>query len=334
MLKNGEGQMKFSCSAMARRAAIVIVAAFAAAVPQLADAQNAPLAGTWNFVPDRSTFTPGPARYKSMTLTLSESSDMTLDGVDAQGKPVKLTYPAVTDGKPHPVTGIDAFDTVSWSRFSDTIATYSFLKRKSNVVLGSRSLSPDGNIITLNEKTFDTNGKQTGTAVMIFAKPGFELASVTAPRPAAPPAVVPTTTPDEDAGAAAMAKNDADGAIAAFTAAIDKKDKIASPVYDHIMRGLAYAKKGLNEQALADFDAAVTLKPDDKDARFRRGGTRVLLKQYDGAVEDLNVAIGEGSTNALAYSLRGFAYDTLGRYNDGNADQAKACELSMEFCKK
>ena len=181
--KNGEGQMNFTCSAFARRAAIVILAAFAAALPQIVIAQSDPLAGTWNFVPARSTFTPGPARYKSATLTFSNSgeSQMTVEGVDAQGKPVKATYPAVADGKPHPVTGMAAFDTVSWSRFSDTITTYAYLRRKSNVILGSRSLSPDGNILTFNEKTFDDKGKQTGTAVMIFAKPGFELASVTPP---------------------------------------------------------------------------------------------------------------------------------------------------------
>jgi hypothetical protein len=324
--------MKFS--ATARRAAIAIVAAFAAAIPHFAAAQSDPLAGTWNFVPERSNFMPGPARYKSMTLTYSASGDMTLDGVDAQGKPVKLTYPGIADGKPHAVSGTDAFDTVSWSKFSDTIATYSFLKRKSNVVLGSRSLSPDGNIMTFSEKTFDTNGRQTGTAVMTFAKPGFETASATAPKPPPPPVVVPTTTPDEDTGTAALAKNDADGAIAAFTLAIDKKDKIASPVYDHVMRGLAYSKKGMTEQAYADFDAAVMLKPEDKDARFRRGGTRVLMKQYDGAIEDLTVAIGDGSTNASAYSLRGFAYDSVGQYNNGNADEEKACELDKSLCKK
>ena len=168
--------MNFTRSAFARRAAVVVLAAFGAALPQIVIAQSDPLAGTLNFVPARSTFTPGPAPYKSATMTFSNSgeSQMTLEGVDAQGKPVKVTLPGVVDGKPHPVTGVAAFDTVSWSRFSDTITTYAYLRRKSNVILGSRSLSPDGNVLTFNEKTFDDKGKQTGTAVMVFAKPGFE----------------------------------------------------------------------------------------------------------------------------------------------------------------
>ena len=169
--KNGEGQTNLLRSAFVRRAAIVILAAFAAGLPQIVIAQSDPLTGTFNFVPGRSTFTPGPARYKSMTMTFSGSGDVTLEGVDARDKPVKVTYTAVADGKPHPVTGVDAFDTVSWSRFNDTITTYAYLKRKSNVILGSRSLSADGNVLTFNEKTFDEKGKQTGTAVMVFAKP-------------------------------------------------------------------------------------------------------------------------------------------------------------------
>src|SRR5258708_1793299 len=222
-------------SALARRTAVMILAAFGAAFPQIAAAQSDPLTGTFNFVPARSTFTPGPARYKSMTLTFSGSGDMTLEGVDAQGKPVKATYTAVPDGKPHPVAGMDAFDTVSWSRFSDTIATYAYLKRKSNVALGSRSLSADGNVLTFNEKTFDEKGKQTGTAVMVFAKPGFEVASATPPRAAPPAPVTPQSalTPDEIAAAAALQKDAADGAITALTRPIDRK---TNPLYDHGMR--------------------------------------------------------------------------------------------------
>ena len=324
------------CSAFARRAAIVMLAtsgaALGVALPQTVLAQGMPVTGTFNFVPERSTFT-GPVRYKSAALTLT-ADQATIEGVDAQGKPIKLVLPAATDGKPHPVAGVPEFDTVTWSRFSDTIATYAYLRRKSNVILGSRALSYDGNILTFNEKVFDDKGKQTGTATMIFAKPGFETASATPPRPAAAPAVLPTTTPDEDAGAAALAKDDADAAIAAFTKAIDKKDPIASPAYDHVMRGLAYTKKNQYEQALADFDMAIMLKPDDTDAHFRRGAARAVMKNYQGTIDDLSVVIDAGTTNAVAYSVRGFAYDALGQYNNGNADQDKACMLNMEFCKK
>ena len=328
--------MNFTRSAFARRAAIVILAAFAAALPQIVIAQSNPLFGTFNFVPARSTFMPGPARYKSATLTFSDSgeSQMTIEGVDADGKPVKATYAAVVDGKPHPVTGVAAFDSVSWSRFSDTIATYAYMKRKSNVILGSRSLSPDGNTLTFNEKTFDDKGKQTGTAVMIFAKPGFEVASVAPPRPAAAPAVVVPSGPtaDETAGVAALEKDDADGAIAAFTRAIDKKDKDADLHYDYVMRGVALGKKNKYEQALADFDAALKLKPDDADARFRRGAMRFELKQYQGTIEDITAAIQANDQNGAAYRMRGFSRNMLDQRTEGAADNDKACSLNKDLC--
>ena len=324
--------MNLPRSAFVRHAAVAILAAFAALLPQIVIAQSVPLTGTFNFVPGRSNFTPGPARYKSLTMTFSASGDMTLEGVDARDKPVKMTYTVVADGKPHAVAGVDAFDTVSLSRFSDSITTYAYLKRKSNVVLGSRSLSADGNVLTFSEKTFDEKGKQTGTAVMVFAKPGFEVATVTPPRVVPPPApVAPQSalTPDEMAAATALEKDDTDGAITLLSRAIDKK---SNPLYDFVMRGVAYAKKGQQEQALADFDSAVKTKPDDADARFRRGGTRFQLKQYEGVIEDMNVVIQADEKNGPAYRMRGFSYNMLDQHAKGDPDNEKACELNKDLC--
>ncbi|HYK80838.1 MAG TPA: hypothetical protein VEU95_14485 [Micropepsaceae bacterium] len=46
------------------------------------------------------------------------------------------------------------------------------------------------------------------------------------------------------AAATALEKDDADGAIALLKRAIDKK---SNPLYDYVMRGVAYAKKGQQE---------------------------------------------------------------------------------------
>ena len=97
---------------------------------------------------------------------------------------VRVLYPLATT---RPAAPNLTRSPVSWSRFNDAITTYAYLKRKSNVILSSRSLSADGNVLTFSEKTFDEKGKQTGTAVMVFAKPGFEVATVTPPRVVTPP---------------------------------------------------------------------------------------------------------------------------------------------------
>ena len=93
----------------AQRAAVVILAAVGAALPQIVTAQGEALVGKWILVPERSKATPGPARYKEMTITFSAAGkgfSKTIEGVDASGKAVKGTAEVVADGKAHPVTGI------------------------------------------------------------------------------------------------------------------------------------------------------------------------------------------------------------------------------------
>jgi tetratricopeptide (TPR) repeat protein len=330
--------MSFIRSVFAQRAAVAILAALGAALPQIVAAQSDPLAGTWNFVPARSTATPGPVRYKSMTLTFSDTAQgqMTLEGVDAQDKPVKGTFMAIPDGKPHPVSGISDYDSGSWSKFNDATTTYSYTRRKTNIILGSRTLSPDGHILTFNEKAFDDKGKQLSISVMIFAKPGFEMASATPPpaaaQQAAPIVVQPRVPPDEIAGTAAMQKGDTDAAIAAFTRVIDSNDKDATLNYDHTARGVAYLKKNMTDQALADFDAAIMVKSDDADARWRRANIRVQRMQYAAAIEDLSVVVQVDAMNADAFRLRGFLNFQLSKNVEGAADNEKACSLNMALC--
>jgi tetratricopeptide (TPR) repeat protein len=327
--------MKFSNSVFARRAVVVVLAAIGAVAPQMAIAQKNPLVGTWNLVPEKSTATPGSIRYKSMTITIPDPTVMNVEGVDAQGKPVKGTYQAVVDGKPHPITGIPAYDTGSWTRFNDNTTTFTYNKGKNIAALGNRVLSPDGSTLTIREQIYDGNGKQTVVQVLVFRNPDVQVASVPPPVAAAPviaPPVQSGPSPDEAAGMAALEKGDADAAIAAFTRSLDKSDKGPNAVYDHVSRGVAYAKKGQNDQALADFDAAVKLKPDDTDALFRRGGARLTLEQYPGAIEDFTAVIKADEMHALAYRLRGFIYNKLGDDKNAGADYDKACALNKEYC--
>ncbi|HXI99781.1 MAG TPA: tetratricopeptide repeat protein [Micropepsaceae bacterium] len=327
--------MNFTRSAFARRAAVVMLAAFAAVLPQMVSAQSSPLVGTWNFIPEKST---GPARYKSMTLTFSDPAVMNVDGVDAQGKPVKGTFAAVTDGKPHPITGIPDFDSGSWTRYSDTSASYSYTKGRSIVVLGTRSVSADGKTMTMREQMIDRNGKQSAPAVLVFENPDVKVATVVAPPPAAasaapaPAAAGTGMTADETAASAALAKGDDDEAIRLFTKVIDTNKPTPVLYFDHVSRGIAYIRKNQPEMALADFDAAVKLKPDDVDAHFRRGGVRTQLMQFQQAIEDLTTVIQADDMNAAAYRLRAFSYTKLGDEKNAAPDYEKACMINKDFC--
>jgi tetratricopeptide (TPR) repeat protein len=313
----------------------IAIALFATAVPQIVIAQSASLAGTWEFHPEKSTATTAPLP-KSMKLTFSDAagSQMTVEGVDAQGKPVKGTIATVADGKPHPVAGMTDFDTATLTRFNDTTTSYNYQKRKATAVLGNRVLSRDGNVLTFREQIFNANGKQTGTTTMVFAKPGFDFASLnqSAPSRATGTTLTSPLTPDEVAASAALEKGEDDAAVAMFTKVIDAKQPTPMLYYDHVGRGIAYAKKNQHEQALADFDAALKLKPGDADALFRRAGTRLQLKQYQAAIDDFSASITVDGTNAMAYRLRGFAYNTLGNDKAAGADYDKACALNKDLC--
>ena len=117
--------MNFARFALVRLTAAAIIAALPAVLPDAAMAQNNPLAGTWKYVPEKSNYMPGPARFKDANLTFATSGDpvMTIEGTDAQGKPVKATFAAVPDCKPHPITGITTFDSGSRTKYNDTVTT-------------------------------------------------------------------------------------------------------------------------------------------------------------------------------------------------------------------
>jgi tetratricopeptide repeat protein len=326
--------MNFPRSALARVTAVVILATFAGLLPQLATAQNNRLAGTWKLLPDKSTFTPGPARYQSMTLTIPGSGDpvMNIEGVDAQGRPVKGSYTAVPDGKPHPITGIPAFDSGTWTRQNDSVVSYQYSKGRGIAALGTRALSPDGSTLTFREQIYDDKGKQTGIAVMVFLNPDVMVASATPPPDAPPPPPKPVFTPQETAALAVLDKNDNDEAIRQFTAIIDAKPPSPMLYYDYGSRGIAYLRKGQQDQALADFDSAIKLKPDDGDSHFRRGAIKFGQMQYQAAIDDLSVAVQADPMNADAFNMRSFSYYRLQQTEKGAADTEKACALKKEYC--
>jgi tetratricopeptide (TPR) repeat protein len=331
--------------AFARRAAIVIVAAVGAALPQIVIAQSDALAGKWILVPERSKFA-GQAGYKSLTLTFSKAGagmKKEINGVDANGSPIKGTVEVVEDGKSHPAMGIREYDSATWRKLSDTQAVYTYDRRRSTVTVGSRALGQGGKTLTYREQVVD-KGKQLGTSVLFFVKEGVDVASL-APRPgSAPPRVPvvappPSSLPDEEAADAALAAGNDDEAIRLYTAAIEAPVKTLRLYYDYIGRGVAYLKKNQTAEAMRDFDEALKLKPDDLDARFRRAGLLVQQKQYDKAIEDYTKFLeadkeGTDPNRAMALRLRGFSYNTLQQDVKAGEDYAAACMINnmLDVC--
>jgi tetratricopeptide (TPR) repeat protein len=339
--------MSSTRSKFLQRAAIVVLAAVGAALPQIVIAQGDGLVGKWIFVPERSKFS-GPARVKEMTITYAEGGkSKSVEGVDGSGKAIKGTFETVVDSKPHPVTGIPDYDTASFNKVGENSAVYTYDRRRTTVTVGTRTASKDGKTLTYSERQVDAKGKVLSTSTLFFIKEGVDLASLAPPPGSAPPPPVavaappppPSSSPDEDAGDAALAAGNDDEAIRLYTAAIEATMKTPRLYYDYIGRGIAYLKKNQAAEAMRDFDEALKLKPDDQEARFRRAGLYVQQKQYEKAIEDYTMFLDNDKdrmdpNRAMALRLRGFSYNTLQQDVKAGADYMEACMINpmLDVC--
>jgi tetratricopeptide (TPR) repeat protein len=150
-----------------------------------------------------------------------------------------------------------------------------------------------------------------------------------------------------------------DKAIADLTKAID--GKIPDPAGAYSVRGQCFQAKGESVNAIGDFSAALTLKPQDLlllirrgDAYFSRGDlasaiadytaalkldaglTPVLLARsealaqnhdYQGALADADEAVKRAEKDPTAYSVRGLAHVGLHEYAKAVSDFTRAIDL-------
>jgi hypothetical protein len=156
---------------IARSALAFVALALAATGPMAAWAGSEALIGAWKLNPAKSRVDPGPVPYKSMTLKFSATERglrNDAQGIDADGKPFQAGYEIVTDGSDHRVTGVREYDSSSYTPVSDTTTVYIRKKRGTTVVAGSRVLSRDGKTLTFREKRVNDEGRETGTATLVF----------------------------------------------------------------------------------------------------------------------------------------------------------------------
>jgi tetratricopeptide (TPR) repeat protein len=92
-------------------------------------------------------------------------------------------------------------------------------------------------------------------------------------------------------------------------------------------RGMTYAALQRHEEALADYSRAIKLEPTEARFYSNRGNTYVALQWFEKALDDQSKAIQLDPTDAIAYSNRGGAYHSLRRYDEALADYDRALEL-------
>ncbi len=87
---------------------------------------------------------------------------------------------------------------------------------------------------------------------------------------------------------------------------------------------------GNHQEALADYNEAIRLKPDNVEVYINRGSTNLILGEYAEALVDLNEVIRLQPDFALAYVNRAEAKVNLNHINEAKSDFQTALELAEQ----
>ncbi len=127
-----------------------------------------------------------------------------------------------------------------------------------------------------------------------------------------------------------LTKGDGDSASSANLTSVTANTTTpisTSPADEYVQRGLDYLNDGKYEQAIALFDLAIELDPNNAEAYFKRGCANYYLTKNTTAIYDFTKAIELNPYNADAYAYRGQAYFYLNDYNTAIYDLTQAIEL-------
>lgn len=126
-----------------------------------------PTLGTWKLNEAKSKLAPGSP--KNQTVVYEAAGDKikgTIDGVDAQGKPLHNEWTGKFDGKDYPVTGDPTSDTRAIKQIDDRHYELTIKKDGEVRITGRAVLSADGKTRTVTVSGTNAEGKKiTSTSV-------------------------------------------------------------------------------------------------------------------------------------------------------------------------
>lgn len=122
-------------------------------------AQRNPFVGTWKLNVAKSHYDPGPAP-KSQTRTWESSGKVTIEGIDAEGKPRTYGYTIKTDGKDYPATGAtNGADSVAAKRIDASTMQAIFKRGGQQFEVATYTVSESGKLLTIVSKGTNTSGQ-------------------------------------------------------------------------------------------------------------------------------------------------------------------------------
>lgn len=115
----------------------------------------------------------------------------------------------------------------------------------------------------------------------------------------------------------------------ALDEALTQKDRAATLVN----RGILHMRKGNQDAASADYDAAIAIQPDLTEAYVNYGASLIRQAKYEEALVALNTALEDtdSSTRPEALYNRAVVMDQTDRYNEAYRDAQAALALRPDW---
>ncbi len=116
------------------------------------------------------------------------------------------------------------------------------------------------------------------------------------------------------------------------TAIVEEQGNPTRIVATHVNRGILRLRSGDAAGALADFDAATALNPDEPEPYLNRASLLLRQAQVARALTEFDTAIAKRTRRpALAYYGRGVAHEEAGNVRAAYRDYVKASELAPSW---
>jgi hypothetical protein len=117
-----------------------------------------PYIGTWKMNLEKSTSTRPLPKSRTATWTgEGQNRTVTVEGVEANGQPLKVILRHIYDGMPHPATGNPDYDTIIYYRIGNSINAVWF-KNGKVVSINQLQVAP-GKTFTVIIEGIDANGQ-------------------------------------------------------------------------------------------------------------------------------------------------------------------------------
>ncbi len=114
--------------------------------------------------------------------------------------------------------------------------------------------------------------------------------------------------------------------VTLFTREIEVFGDKVSSAYNN--RGVGYEKMGRFQEAFADYEKALRLKPDYPDALVNRARLKRLMRDLEGSLKDLERAAALAPTHLKVFNSRGVVLDLMGRHREALHEFQKALSLN------